>query len=444
MNEYKGMLRQEHLSKGALTPFPAVTHPTRLSMMNQMFSQAKPVLTPNRSRTTSGVEEDLGDYMFHVDVEHDAEVIRMYRSAMRSIVIVKYLETNIFDMLEIPAVSRHGFTLKPKLDNIHEASFLPAGTILAEAPGTIDGELALGKEALTGFLYDRRNEDDSVMVREGWAAKTLTEEITVIEYAMNPTTTMLGNLYGDSENYRPLPEIGSEVRDDGLLMFFRELETGIGSLVTNDILRLTEPRIGDHTESVLNIRPKNEALNVPRAIIANVEVFSSEAKTFGQLQRIIEDSRANGFYSNFYEEYPNESYTPRMMKAIERDIFLYSKTPTGQPIIPLAKDHNTRDIRIKITVSTKTPIKRGDKIVNGYAGKGVCVLVPDDQMPYGAQALTLGNTTNYFLLQGQVNINNARIFINSVLERKQGKVRVIMRDYSKPPVTTTSSKASKE
>ena len=55
----------------------------------------------------------------------------------------------------------------------------------------------------------------------------------------------------------------------------------------------------------------------------------------------------------------------------------------------------------------------------------------------------LSNTSNYFLLQGQVNINNARIFINSVLERKQGKVRVIMRDYSKPPVTTTSSKASK-
>ena len=56
--------------------------------------------------------------------------------------------------------------------------------------------------------------------------------------------------------------------------------------------------------------------------------------------------------------------------------------------------------------------------------------------------VTLGNTSNYFLLQGQVNINNARIFINSILERKKGKVRVIMRDYSKPPIT--SSKASKE
>lgn len=45
---------------------------------------------------------------------------------------------------------------------------------------------------------------------------------------------------------------------------------------------------------------------------------------------------------------------------------------------------------------------------------------------------TLTNTTEYFLLRGQVNINNTLIFINSILERKKGKVRVIMRDYSDP------------
>lgn len=47
-----------------------------------------------------------------------------------------------------------------------------------------------------------------------------------------------------------------------------------------------------------------------------------------------------------------------------------------------------------------------------------------------AQTLTV--TTDYFLLQGKVNINNTRLFINSVLERKKGKVRVIMRDYGNP------------
>lgn len=40
--------------------------------------------------------------------------------------------------------------------------------------------------------------------------------------------------------------------------------------------------------------------------------------------------------------------------------------------------------------------------------------------------------SSFFLLQGVVKINNARLFINSVLERKKGKISVIMRDFSNP------------
>ncbi len=44
--------------------------------------------------------------------------------------------------------------------------------------------------------------------------------------------------------------------------------------------------------------------------------------------------------------------------------------------------------------------------------------------------------SNFFYLQGRVEINNARIFINSILERKNGKVSVIMRDFSNPQSIT--------
>ena len=40
--------------------------------------------------------------------------------------------------------------------------------------------------------------------------------------------------------------------------------------------------------------------------------------------------------------------------------------------------------------------------------------------------------SSYFLLRGKVEINNARLFINSILVRKDGKVSVIMRDFSNP------------
>jgi general secretion pathway protein K len=41
-------------------------------------------------------------------------------------------------------------------------------------------------------------------------------------------------------------------------------------------------------------------------------------------------------------------------------------------------------------------------------------------------------SSEYFLLEGAVTINNTRIFINSILERKKGKVRVINRDFGNP------------
>jgi type II secretory pathway component PulK len=47
-----------------------------------------------------------------------------------------------------------------------------------------------------------------------------------------------------------------------------------------------------------------------------------------------------------------------------------------------------------------------------------------------AQTFTV--TSDYFLLEGSVTINNTRLFINSILERKRGKVRVISRDYGNP------------
>jgi general secretion pathway protein K len=47
-------------------------------------------------------------------------------------------------------------------------------------------------------------------------------------------------------------------------------------------------------------------------------------------------------------------------------------------------------------------------------------------------AQTFSVTSEYFLLEGAVTINNTRIFINSILERKKGKVRVINRDFGNP------------
>ena len=46
----------------------------------------------------------------------------------------------------------------------------------------------------------------------------------------------------------------------------------------------------------------------------------------------------------------------------------------------------------------------------------------------------LSVTSNYFLLQGEVNIGTARLYINSILYRKDGKVIIVSRDFSNQQV----------
>ena len=59
-------------------------------------------------------------------------------------------------------------------------------------------------------------------------------------------------------------------------------------------------------------------------------------------------------------------------------------------------------------------------------------LQTDENDTEGVNPLDLDVKSSYFLLQGKVQINNARLFINSILERKNGQVSVIMRDFSNP------------
>ena len=55
-----------------------------------------------------------------------------------------------------------------------------------------------------------------------------------------------------------------------------------------------------------------------------------------------------------------------------------------------------------------------------------------DNFDQNKEMKNLSVKSSFFLLQGSVKINNARLFINSILERKNGKVSVIMRDFRNP------------
>lgn len=83
-----------------------------------------------------------------------------------------------------------------------------------------------------------------------------------------------------------------------------------------------------------------------------------------------------------------------------------------------------------ITTRTKEPFKTLDEFKQLDV---VSSVLSDDGTQREVNPLGLDVKSSYFLLEGTVEINNTRLFINSVLWRDpKGQVSVIMRDFSNP------------
>ncbi len=60
------------------------------------------------------------------------------------------------------------------------------------------------------------------------------------------------------------------------------------------------------------------------------------------------------------------------------------------------------------------------------------VLISENNPDGFVDPLDIDVTSQYFLLKGKVEINNTRLFVNSILWNQNGRISVIMRDFSNP------------
>ena len=85
-----------------------------------------------------------------------------------------------------------------------------------------------------------------------------------------------------------------------------------------------------------------------------------------------------------------------------------------------------------ITVREEDPIKSMEDFL------ALAVVSEATQSPEGEEPAVyeqdLSVTSDYFLLQGEINIGTARLYINSILHRNDGKVKVVSRDFSNQQV----------
>jgi DNA-directed RNA polymerase subunit beta len=94
---------------------------------------------------------------------------------------------------------------------INEGEYIEKGRIIADGPATSQGEIALGKNALIGFMtWEGYNYEDAVLLNERLVRDDVYTSIHIEEYAHEARDTKLGA----EEITREIPNVGEDALKD--------------------------------------------------------------------------------------------------------------------------------------------------------------------------------------------------------------------------------------
>ncbi|WP_059003982.1 DNA-directed RNA polymerase subunit beta [Bittarella massiliensis (ex Durand et al. 2017)] len=161
---------------------------------------------------------------------------------------------------------------------------IEAGQVLADGPATAGGEVALGKNALIGFMtWEGYNYEDAVLINEKIVRDDVYTSIHIEEYELEARDTKLG----PEEITRDIPNVGEEALKDlderGIIRIGAEVQAGdilVGKVTPKGETELTaEERLlraifGEKAREV-----RDTSLKVPHGeygIVVDVKVFTRE------------------------------------------------------------------------------------------------------------------------------------------------------------------------
>ena len=236
-------LQEELYSIHALNPFAQYASSARLSMMTSHLSQMLPLENGEEAIVQTGLEKQLADNTWSIKVPNDSRVIQVItryggvgidtvNNITEVVVIYEDLETLEVDFALVPFKldlhPNYGFKYRWRTDilnNLRSGSIIDGGTILADSPNVKEGGgYGYGINATVALMTLPEVAEDGMVISESMAKKFrhTTFEKIIVEYG---ATSILLNLYGDEENYKPFPEIGEHVKDHSIVVGLRRIDS---------------------------------------------------------------------------------------------------------------------------------------------------------------------------------------------------------------------------
>ncbi len=337
----------------ALIPFLQNDDVTRALMGSNMQRQAVPLLTTDAPIVGTGMEyKTAKDSGVCVVARSDGEVIFVDASK----IVVKTTEgtTETYELTKFKRSNQSNCMNQVPI--VSKGQKITAGSVIADGPSTKNGELALGKNPLIGFMtWEGYNYEDAVLLSERLVMDDVYTSIHIEEYETEARNTKLG----DEEITRDIPNMGAEALKDldeqGIIRIGAEVQP-------NSIL-------------VGKVTPKGETeLTAEERLLRAI---------FGEKAREVRDTSLT---------------VPHGTSGIVVDVKVFSRENNDE----LAPGVNQS---VRVYIAQKRKISVGDKMAGRHGNKGVVSRVlPVEDMPYLPNGRPLDIVLNPLGVPSRMNI----------------------------------------
>lgn len=337
----------------ALIPFLENDDANRALMGSNMQRQAVPLLTTEAPIVGTGMEaKTAADSGVCAIAKHPGVVER----SVSNEVVVK-CDDGTRDVYHLTKFSRSNqsncYNQRPV---VFKGDRVEAGDILADGPSTNNGEIALGKNPLIGFMtWEGYNYEDAVLLSERLVQEDVYTSVHIEEYEAEARDTKLG----PEEITRDVPGVGDDALKD---------------LDERGIIRIgAEVRAGDIL--VGKVTPKGETeLTAEERLLRAI---------FGEKAREVRDTSL---------KVPHGEY------GIVVDAKVFTRE-NGDELSPGVNQ------AVRIYIAQKRKISVGDKMAGRHGNKGVVSrILPVEDMPFLPNGRPLDIVLNPLGVPSRMNI----------------------------------------
>ncbi len=337
----------------AMIPFLENDDANRALMGANMQRQAVPLLVTQAPIVGTGMEHKICvDSEVAIVAREDGVVTSV--SADEINVRTDSGDTKKYELIKF-ARSNQGTCVNQR-PIVNTGDAYKAGDVLADGPSTSQGEIALGKNVLVGFMtWEGYNYEDAILLNERLVREDVFTSVHITEYEIDSRDTKLG----PEEITRDIPNVGEDALKD---------------LDERGIIRIgAEVRSGDIL--VGKVTPKGETdLTAEERLLRAI---------FGEKAREVRDTSLK---------------VPHGESGIVVDVKVFTRE-NGDELSPGV------NMVVRCYIAQKRKISVGDKMAGRHGNKGVVSrILPQEDMPFLPDGTPLDIVLNPLGVPSRMNI----------------------------------------